>query len=173
MDRGSALASFIKSTLPKLTELEPLLEVLQELGVQELEDLNYIQESDLLHVLKPVEVRRLLSHFKTTSQRDVLDSLPRNQLSSDTACDSPQTQPDKMSLSGGYNSPSSNSPISTSSSSMDFTPSQLYDNSWHFRFEIPWKKMPSAIIRKLETGKRPTKSERLQIIRLIVSETLT
>ncbi|XP_053087514.1 uncharacterized protein LOC117596398 [Pangasianodon hypophthalmus] len=106
-------------------------------------------------------------------QRDVLDSLPRNQLSSDTACDGPQTQPDKMSLSGGYNSPSSNSLISTSSSSMDFTPSQQYDSSWHFRFEIPWKKMPSAIIRKLETGKRPTKSERLQIIRLIVSETLT
>ncbi|XP_030249984.1 uncharacterized protein LOC115567474 isoform X2 [Sparus aurata] len=53
MDGGSDLASFITSTLPKLSELD-------------LEDLNYIQESDLLHVLKPVEVRRQLSHFRTT-----------------------------------------------------------------------------------------------------------
>ncbi len=67
MDGGSALASSITSALPKLWELEPLLEVLQELGVQDLEDLNYIQESDLLHVLKPVEVRKLLSHCKTRS----------------------------------------------------------------------------------------------------------
>ncbi|KAK3525317.1 hypothetical protein QTP86_029121 [Hemibagrus guttatus] len=36
-----------------------------------------------------------------------------------------------MSLSGGYNSSSSNSPISESSSSMDYTPCQLYDNSWY------------------------------------------
>ncbi|KAB5579318.1 hypothetical protein PHYPO_G00193700 [Pangasianodon hypophthalmus] len=95
MDRGSALASFIKSTLPKLTELEPLLEVLQELGVQDLEDLNYIQERDLLHVLKPVEVRRILSHFKTTSQRDVRQSSQKPAV----LRYSPQTQPDKMSLS--------------------------------------------------------------------------
>ncbi|XP_071347794.1 uncharacterized protein [Trachinotus anak] len=84
MDGQSALAAFIKSSLPKLREVEPLLEVLQELGVQELEDLSYIQESDL-HVLKPVEVRKLLSHFKTTSQRDVLDSPLSNQQSSNTA----------------------------------------------------------------------------------------
>ncbi|KAK3508426.1 hypothetical protein QTP70_029207, partial [Hemibagrus guttatus] len=101
VDRGSALASFIKSTLPKLTELEPLLEVLQELGVQELEDLNYIQESDLLHVLKPVEVS-LICFFCFFCNP-----------------------------SGGYNSSSSNSPISESSSSMDYTPCQLYDNSWY------------------------------------------
>lgn len=67
MDRQSALSSFLTSTLPKLRELDPLLEALQELGVHDLEDLNYIQESDLLHVLKPVEARKLISHFKTTS----------------------------------------------------------------------------------------------------------
>lgn len=55
MDGRSALASFIKSSLPNLMEVEPLLEVLQELGFQDLEGLNYIQECDFL------------SHFKTTS----------------------------------------------------------------------------------------------------------
>lgn len=33
--------------------------------------------------------------------------------------------------------------------------------------------MPSEVIRKLETGQRPTKSERLEMICLIVSEVLT
>lgn len=33
--------------------------------------------------------------------------------------------------------------------------------------------MPSELFRKLEAGKRPTKSERLEMIRLIVSEILT
>lgn len=62
-----------------------------------------------------------------------------------------------------------------SSSSMDvaFRPRRLPDNSWHFQFQIPWQKTPSDVIRKLETGKRPTRRERLEIIRLIVSEVLT
>ena len=75
--------------------------------------------------------------------------------------------------SGGYSSATASSPRSTSSSSMDITPRQPSDNSWHFKFPIPWQKIPSEIIRKLETRKRPTKSERLEIIRLIVSEIVT
>ena len=76
-------------------------------------------------------------------------------------------------FSGGYSSETASSPQSTSSSSMDTTPRRLSDNNWHFKFQIPWQKIPSEIIRKLETRKRPTKSERLEIIRLIVSEILT
>ncbi|CAM4688507.1 unnamed protein product [Leuciscus chuanchicus] len=146
---------------------EPLLKALGKLGVQEREDMKYVQESDLLPILKPVEARRLLSCFKSTSQSDVSESPSSNRLSSNKACDSP----DEMSLSGAYSSVTSNS-VSTSSSSVGFTP-QLPDNSWHYSFEISWKKMPSEIIGKLETGTRPTKSERLEIIRLIVSEILT
>ncbi|XP_073327066.1 uncharacterized protein [Pagrus major] len=78
-----------------------------------------------------------------------------------------------MALSGGYSSETPSSPRSTSSSSTDITPRRLSDNSWHFKFQIPWQKIPSEIIRKLERGKRPTKSDRLEIIRLIVSEILT
>ncbi|XP_025764355.1 uncharacterized protein LOC112847292 isoform X2 [Oreochromis niloticus] len=54
-----------------------------------------------------------------------------------------------------------------------FRSRRLPDNSWHFQFQIPWQKTPSDVIRKLETGKRPTRRERLEIIRLIVSEILT
>lgn len=71
MDRENALATFITTTLPTLKEIQHLLEVLKELGVHDLEDLDYIQESDLLHVLKPVEVRKLLSCFKRTYTKGV------------------------------------------------------------------------------------------------------
>lgn len=50
MDTESPLLSFIKSSLPKLRDPEPLLECLQGLGVEDLEDLSYLQESDLLSV---------------------------------------------------------------------------------------------------------------------------
>ncbi|KAA0713559.1 hypothetical protein E1301_Tti019996 [Triplophysa tibetana] len=163
MDGGSDLASFVKSALPKISQLERLLEALEELGVRDFEDMNYVQESDLLHILKPVEARRLLSFVKSTSQSDVSDSPSSNQQSSNSACDSPV----EMSLSGACSSTSSNS-VATS-----FTPLQLPDNSWYYKFEIPWKKMPSETIKKLDTGKRPTKSERLEIVRLIVKDILT
>lgn len=67
MDGGSDLASFVKSALPKISQLERLVEALEELGVRDFEDMNYVQESDLLHILKPVEARRLLSFVKSTS----------------------------------------------------------------------------------------------------------
>ncbi|KAK0147444.1 hypothetical protein N1851_012093 [Merluccius polli] len=140
MDTGRPLLSFIKSSLPKMRDPEPLLERLQGLGVEDLEDLSYLQESDLLSVLRPIEARKLLSLLKKTID---------------------------------YSSETASSPRSTSSSSMDITPRRLSDNSWHFKFQIPWQKIPSEIIRKLEKGNRPTKSERLEIIRLIVSEILT
>ncbi|XP_073724502.1 uncharacterized protein [Misgurnus anguillicaudatus] len=164
MDGGSALASLIKSALPKMSQLEPLLEALEELGVQNCEDMTYIQESDLLHILKPVEARKLLSCFKSPSQSNVSESCSSSQLSSNNACESSA----EISFSDTSSSATSNL---VSTSNVGATP-QPPDNSWHYNFQVPWKKIPSEIIRKLETGKRPRKSERLEIIRLIVSEIL-
>lgn len=67
MDTESLLLSFIKSSLPKLRDPEPLLEHLQGLGVEDMEDLSYLQESDLLSVLRSIEARKLLSLLKKTS----------------------------------------------------------------------------------------------------------
>ncbi|CAL8266922.1 unnamed protein product [Boreogadus saida] len=161
MDTESPLLSFIKSSLPKMRDPEPLLECLQGLGVEDLEDLTYLQESDLLSVLRPIEARKLLSLLQKTGQQDVLDSPPSNQsnqqFSRASTSTNPVSQSDKMHLSGGNSSETTSSPRSTSSSSMDITPRRLSDNSWHFKFQIPWQKIPSDIIRKLETGNRPTK----------------
>ena len=67
MDADSQLLSFIKSSLPKLRDPEPLLEHLQEIGVEGLNDLSYLQESDILSVLRPIEARKLMSLLKKTS----------------------------------------------------------------------------------------------------------
>ncbi|CAL8398976.1 unnamed protein product [Arctogadus glacialis] len=67
MDTESPLLSFIKSSLPKMRDPEPFLERLQGLGVEDLEDLTYLQESDLLSVLRPIEARKLLSLLQKTS----------------------------------------------------------------------------------------------------------
>ena len=67
MDTESPLLSFIKTSLPKMRDPEPLLERLQGLGVEDLEDLTYLQESDLLSVLRPIEARKLLSLLQKTS----------------------------------------------------------------------------------------------------------
>ncbi|KAL7404677.1 hypothetical protein ABVT39_018124 [Epinephelus coioides] len=92
-----------RSSLPKLRDPEPLLEHLQDLGVEDLQDLSYLQESDLLSVLRPTEVRKLLSLLKKTSQQDVLDSPPSNQsneqFSTASTSASPVTQSDEMPLS--------------------------------------------------------------------------
>lgn len=62
------------------------------------------------------------------------------------------------------------SPTSSVSGSPPFT---REDNSWHYSFEIPWNKMPSNTRKLLDTGKRPSPSERREIIRIVVAEILT
>ncbi|XP_005457414.1 uncharacterized protein LOC102079222 isoform X2 [Oreochromis niloticus] len=101
MDTESPLLSFIKSSLPKLKDPEPLLELLQDLGVEGLEDLSYLQESDRLPVLRPAEVRKLLSQLKKTSHQDVFHSPPSNQqFSRASTSTSPVTRSDEMLMSG-------------------------------------------------------------------------
>ncbi|XP_041923912.1 uncharacterized protein LOC121688401 [Alosa sapidissima] len=74
-------------------------------GVEDLEDLSYLQESDLLSFLRPIEARKLLSLLKKSSQQDVLDSPPSNQsnqqFSRASTSTSPVTQSDEMHLSAG------------------------------------------------------------------------
>lgn len=47
------------------------------------------------------------------------------------------------------------------------------DSPPHFKFEVPWSKMPSEITRKLKNKERPTGRGRRELIRLIVGEILT
>lgn len=56
--------------LPDLSAsiLEIVLEALQSLGVETSEDLQFISETDLNSVLRPIQARKLLAAWKQTSK---------------------------------------------------------------------------------------------------------
>ena len=62
------LSSAITKVLPDLpgSSLEILEETLQSLGVETTEDLSFIQEADLLAVLRPIQARKLVAAWKRT-----------------------------------------------------------------------------------------------------------
>ncbi|XP_076130258.1 uncharacterized protein LOC143111891 [Alosa pseudoharengus] len=101
--KGSQYKKGLFLCLNQESPLLPLLERLQGLG--DLEDLSYLQESDILSFLRPIEARKLLSLLKKSSQQDVLDSPPSNQsnqqFSRASTSTSPVTQSDEMHLSAG------------------------------------------------------------------------
>ncbi|KAG9276085.1 hypothetical protein AMEX_G8349 [Astyanax mexicanus] len=136
------LAGFIGCVLPNSSANDLVLEALQTLGVESIEDLNYIQEADLVNVLRPVEARKLIARVKAL-------------------CECYENDP--------------SSPLSSSSSTASSAPHRLapVENNWHFTFELPWSKMPSGIMRKLQNKERPTGRERREMIRLVVGEVLT
>lgn len=65
---GDSIRSSITKVLPDLSALilEIVLETLQLLGVETSEDLQFISETDLNSVLRPVQARKLLAAWKQT-----------------------------------------------------------------------------------------------------------
>lgn len=61
-----AIKQKVGQVLPKLDEatLKLVLEKIEECGVEDVDDVKYIQESDLTSILKPVQVRKLLQVWK-------------------------------------------------------------------------------------------------------------
>lgn len=67
---GDSIRSSITKVLPDLSAsiLEIVLEALQSLGVETSEDLQFISETDLNSVLRPIQARKLLAAWKQTSK---------------------------------------------------------------------------------------------------------
>ncbi|KAF5891817.1 Interferon-induced 44, partial [Clarias magur] len=62
-DVGSELADFIGSVLPNSSSKDLILETLQSLGVETLEGLKYVQEPDLVNILRPIEARKFIGRI--------------------------------------------------------------------------------------------------------------
>ncbi|KAA0721602.1 hypothetical protein E1301_Tti023215 [Triplophysa tibetana] len=82
------IATLIKEALPTCSTpetLQPILDALQNLGVETVEDMKLVQMDDLAGVLKPIQARNLLAHVnseiiaicKKTSKKH-LDQIARN-----------------------------------------------------------------------------------------------
>ncbi|KAF7641669.1 hypothetical protein LDENG_00275130 [Lucifuga dentata] len=67
-DEDSGLAGFIGSVLPNSSTNELVFEALQTLGVETLEDLKYVQEADLVNVLRPAKARKVIARIKALSE---------------------------------------------------------------------------------------------------------
>lgn len=66
----SSIRSAITKVLPDLISsvLDILEETLQSLGVETTEDFHFIQEADLLSVLRPIQARKLVAAWKQTGK---------------------------------------------------------------------------------------------------------
>ncbi|XP_048853978.1 uncharacterized protein LOC125721875 [Brienomyrus brachyistius] len=90
---GDSIRSSITKVLPDLSALilEIVLETLQSLGVETSEDLQFISETDLNSVLRPVQARKLLAAWKQTTPNMEISS--QASISSPSSCSSFSASP--------------------------------------------------------------------------------
>ncbi|XP_035999502.1 uncharacterized protein LOC118564740 isoform X2 [Fundulus heteroclitus] len=139
---GDIIRSSITKVLPDLAAsvLEIVLEALQSLGVETTEDLQFINETDLDSVLRPVQARKLLAAWKQTTLNSEISQASISSPSSFSASPSP--------------SPSH--------------PRPSFD--WVDNFKIPCENFPEGLMQCLQRGKRPKPRFRREMIRIIVKE---
>ncbi|CAI5687008.1 unnamed protein product [Oreochromis niloticus] len=145
MDQSS-ISNAITKVLPDLAPsvLGIVVETLQSLGVETTEDFDFVQESDLMSVLRLIQARKLVAAWKKNSQSTEIHI--QSSLSSST---------------------------SPTSSSVSLSPSPgrvLAVLDWVDSFQIPWDKFPEALLQCLERGKRPAPKLRREMIRIVASE---
>ncbi|XP_034535115.1 uncharacterized protein LOC117809748 [Notolabrus celidotus] len=141
---GDNIRSSITKVLPDLAAsiLEIVLEALQSLGVETSEDLQFINETDLDCVLRPVQARKLLAAWKKTT--------PNSEISSQASISSPS---------------------SCSTFSASFLPScPMSSLDWVDNFKIPCQNFPEDLMQCLKREKRPKPRLRREMIRIIVKE---
>ncbi|XP_076585369.1 uncharacterized protein LOC143333240 [Chaetodon auriga] len=147
------IRNFVARVLPDLpgSILNIVEETMQSLGVETTDDFQFIQEADLLCVLRPIQARKLIASWKQTSQGPGAHS---------QADVTPSTSSSLLT-----------SPTSTRSSlSPCQSPSHLLNADWIDRFEIPTERFPEALMQCLERGKRPVPSLRREMVRIVAAE---
>nr|XP_055065064.1 uncharacterized protein LOC129447378 isoform X4 [Misgurnus anguillicaudatus]XP_055065065.1 uncharacterized protein LOC129447378 isoform X4 [Misgurnus anguillicaudatus] len=142
------VTSAIVRVLPDLSSsvLASVVETLNSLGVTTPEDFQYVQEADLLPVLRHIQARKLVS------------VLGQNQQS--TGCGSTSAENSDSHL------------ASCSSSSSHLVKVSKVPLDWADNFKIPWQKLPEEIIHCLEKKKRLSPRLRREMIRIVVSDML-
>ncbi|XP_066515946.1 uncharacterized protein [Hoplias malabaricus] len=172
------IKAIILKTLPNVSEENcgQLISILQNCGVENKDDLRYVQQEDICEFLPVIQLRKLLEAFKLetetlTLNMEVISS--HSPPSSPTAC--PPSNPSLHSdyfLSHGYeqsSSPSTSLSSETDSSGPNTGPLHI-SKTWPERFQVPWEKMPPEIQTAISSGKRPKPPECRQMVRILVSE---
>ncbi|XP_051261868.1 uncharacterized protein LOC127366708 isoform X2 [Dicentrarchus labrax] len=172
------IATLIKEALPMRNTpatLQPILDVLQDLGVDTVEDLKFVQIDDLAGVLKPIQATKLFAHLKSffSAQHD---AAPSHSNMEEDFLSSPQTPSETPWVtSPSIPSTSRCSPgvlISSLYDSECFNSTRKLSNDWHYNFQVPWNMLPAVLRKKLDYQERPNARERREMIRIIAGEIL-
>ncbi|XP_047445827.1 uncharacterized protein LOC125010923 [Mugil cephalus] len=182
------IATFVREALPMCstpTTLQPIMDVLKDIGVETLDDMRLIQINDLADVLRPIQARKLIAHIKSvfSAQTDAVSSMEDDVMSTPQTPETLRvtTSPSIPFTSGSPGTPkttetpfrtSFGSRISSPFSSEWSSPITQLGSDWHYSFQVPWNMVPAVVREKLHNQERPTARERREVIRIIAAEIL-
>ncbi|CAN8032349.1 unnamed protein product, partial [Ixodes persulcatus] len=141
-----AVKEQLDAALPNLTsgEVESVLNKFMSLGVDCPSDLDFLTEGDLAGILKPIQARKLVAHFKLQSKyNNVSDSKTPEQFGA------------------------TSSEGSTSSKT-----SYHVDSTWANNFDVQWKEMPPRLQQALKENKRTLPKDRREMVRVIIKTSM-
>ncbi|XP_064482760.1 uncharacterized protein LOC135395533 [Ornithodoros turicata] len=119
--------------------------MLTSLGVESVDDLQFVTEDDVSAFVKPIQARRLIANFKVRDS-DIPDCYTTELLLGE-----PQPSP---------------SPASNVCATSNLNP------NWMENFKVPWDDMPASLKRALQQKIRPTPRDRRKMVRLIVARAM-
>ncbi|XP_067283842.1 uncharacterized protein [Pseudorasbora parva] len=152
------MEDFIRGILAHLDSktLETIVEDLSSMGVREIDDLMYIKEEDIRHLMSIVDCRKILQKFSNRDIRGQQNNLLRESAASDMIT---------LNL----------TPVSSleaSSSTLFTLPPQhstpVQHSTWPSTFQVPWDKTRSSLRTCLELKKRPDETDRRHMVRVTV-----
>ncbi|KAF4099017.1 uncharacterized protein LOC131529002 [Onychostoma macrolepis] len=164
------IATLIKEVLPTCSTpdtLQPILDALQNIGVETVDDMKLVQKDDLAGVLKPIQARKLLAHvnsvFSASGRLKMEEYFP---VSPQTIITTPRVSSSPSPNSSlPVTSPGSFSTPTSSQSDTDSTHSATrLSSDWHYNFKIPWDMLPAVLRKKLDNQEQPTAREMIRII---------
>ncbi|KAK1891870.1 Autoimmune regulator [Dissostichus eleginoides] len=142
-----------------------LTTLLDELGVESIEDLALMEEKDLVRYLKPIQCRKLMNGIKEGFLTINMEVLPPHPIASSSPTSS---SANTLASPQAFRPPHHllSSPPSTSSSSQSSQPGM----PWHVDFRVNWNQMPTAIQRAVEKEERPMPDERRAFVNALVDQ---
>ncbi|CAB3983976.1 hypothetical protein BSL78_01180 [Paramuricea clavata] len=166
----------IRHILPQLSPevLENTQDKLVEIGVGDVIDLQHLEENDLTLVLRPIQIRKLLQHFKAVKNL-ILESLRSPSSSKDNSITTPANLNESL---GSSSSSSRSSPMlfgdtDTQSDVDDISKTKCTAKPctyWINDYKIPWNMFSKTLLEACTRKARPKPRERREMIRILCDD---
>ncbi|KAK5862906.1 hypothetical protein PBY51_018256 [Eleginops maclovinus] len=152
------------SYLPSLPD-DLLSTMLDELGVETVDDLALMEERDLVKYIKPIQSRKLMKGIK-----DGIATLNMEVVSEPSAPSSPApSSPNTLATPQAFQPPNQLLPSPPSTAPRTSSPSQL-GVPWYVDFRLNWDQVSSAIRLRVEKEERPLPDQRKAFVVVLVDQ---